>query len=52
MNTIKDYIMVKKCLPKEVCKTLIDECNERIWEKHKWNNYADRYILILSLQKN
>tara|TARA_R110002051_G_scaffold231087_1_gene293057 strand:- start:117 stop:683 length:567 start_codon:yes stop_codon:yes gene_type:complete len=40
MNTIKDYIMVKKCLPKEVCKTLIDECNERIWEKHKWNNYA------------
>ena len=40
MSTIKDYIMVVNAIPKEVCESLIDECNTKIWEKHKWNNYA------------
>ena len=40
MSTIKNYIYVKNHIPKEVCEALIDECNTRIWEKHKWNNYA------------
>jgi len=40
MSTIKDYIMVVNAIPKEVCETLIDECNNGIWQKHKWNNYA------------
>ena len=40
MSTIKSYIYVKNHIPKEVCEALIKECNTRIWEKHKWNNYA------------
>ena len=28
-------------IPKELCESLIDECNTKIWEKHKWNNYAE-----------
>jgi predicted 2-oxoglutarate/Fe(II)-dependent dioxygenase YbiX len=40
MSTIKSYIYVKNHIPKEVCEALIDECNKKIWEKHKWNNYA------------
>ena len=40
MSTIKDYIMVVNAIPKELCEALIDECNTKIWEKHKWNNYA------------
>ena len=40
MSTIKDYIMVVNTIPKELCEALIDECNTKIWEKHKWNNYA------------
>tara|TARA_R100000008_G_scaffold55854_2_gene34301 strand:+ start:2135 stop:2701 length:567 start_codon:yes stop_codon:yes gene_type:complete len=40
MNTIKNYISVENIIPKKLCKELIDECNTRIWEKHKWNNYA------------
>ncbi len=40
MSTIKSYIYVENHIPKEVCESLIDECNTKIWEKHKWNNYA------------
>ena len=40
MSTIKDYIMVVNTIPKELCEALVDECNTKIWEKHKWNNYA------------
>ena len=40
MSTIKSYIYVKNHIPKEVCEALIKECNTKIWEKHKWNNYA------------
>ena len=40
MSTIKSYIYVENHIPKEVCEALIDECNKKIWEKHKWNNYA------------
>ncbi len=40
MSTIKNYIYVENHIPKEVCESLIDECNTKIWEKHKWNNYA------------
>ena len=41
MSTIKSYIYVENHIPKEVCEALIDECNKKIWEKHKWNNYAE-----------
>ena len=40
MSTIKSYIYVENHIPKEVCEALIDECNTKILEKHKWNNYA------------
>ena len=41
MSTIKSYIYVKNHIPKEVCEALIKECNTKIWEKHKWNNYSE-----------
>ena len=40
MSTIKSYIYVKNHIPKELCEQLIDECNNGIWKKHTWNNYA------------
>ena len=35
MSTIKSYLYVENHIPKEVCEALIDECNKKIWEKHK-----------------
>ena len=43
MNQIEDYIIVKNTIPKELCKQLIDECNNDPnvrWIKHQWNNYT------------
>ena len=41
MNEIENYIIAaKNLIPKELCKELIDECNNRQWRKHRWNNYS------------
>ena len=40
MNQIEDYIIVKNTISKDLCKTMIDECNKREWRKHTWNNYT------------
>ena len=36
MNQIEDYIIVKNTIPREMCQSLIDECNEKEWKKHTW----------------
>ena len=40
MDKVEDYIIVKNTIPGEMCQSLIDECNRKEWQKHKWNNYA------------
>ena len=40
MNQIEDYIIVKNTIPKDLCKSMVDECNTREWRKHQWNNYT------------
>jgi len=40
MTDVKSYIYVENHIPKEVCETLIRECNTRVWEKHRWNDYS------------
>ena len=39
MKKIKDYIMVAKVLPDDLCDSLIKECNAKTWSKHKWSSY-------------
>ena len=47
MSTIKSYIYVGNHIPKEVCEALIDECNKKIWEKHKtiFHTFYDHLLL-------
>ena len=40
MNKVSDYIFVMNAIPKDLCESLIDECNKKEWKKHTWNNYA------------
>ena len=40
MEKVDDYIFIKNSIPKELCESLIDECNTKEWKKHTWNNYA------------
>ena len=40
MNQIEDYIIVKNTISKDLCKSMVDECNTREWRKHTWNNYT------------
>tara|TARA_R110000737_G_scaffold198462_1_gene218464 strand:- start:156 stop:725 length:570 start_codon:yes stop_codon:yes gene_type:complete len=40
MNLIEDYIIIKNNIPKKVCQSLIDECNNKAWDKHQWNILA------------
>jgi len=40
MNQIEDYIIIKNNIPKEICQSLIDACNNRKWDKHQWDNYG------------
>ena len=35
MNQIEDYIIVKNTIPKDLCKSMVDECNTREWRKHQ-----------------
>ena len=39
MNKVDDYIFVTNIIPKDLCESLIDECNTKKWKKHSWNNY-------------
>ena len=40
MDKVEDYIIVKNTIPGEMCRSLIDECNKKEWEKHNWYNYG------------
>ena len=40
MKTIEDYIFVTNTIPKDICKSLIDECNKKEWKKHTWYDYG------------
>jgi len=40
MNKVDDYIFIANVIPKDLCESLIDECNTKEWKKHTWNNYA------------
>jgi len=40
MDQIEDYIIVKNIISRDVCQSLIDECNKKEWRKHTWNSYA------------
>ena len=40
MNKVDDYIFITNVIPKDLCESLIDECNKKDWKKHTWNDYA------------
>jgi hypothetical protein len=40
LENIKDYILVKNCIPKEVCDATIKDISNNVWEKHLWQNYG------------
>ena len=41
LENVKDYILVKNCIPKDVCENMIKEINAKnIWTKHLWQNYG------------
>jgi predicted 2-oxoglutarate/Fe(II)-dependent dioxygenase YbiX len=41
LENIKDYILVKNCIPKEVCESMVrDIAANSPWEKHLWQNYG------------
>ena len=40
MNKVDDYIFITNVIPKELCESLIDECNKIPWKKNTWNNYG------------
>ena len=41
MDNVNDYIFITNVIPKDLCESLIDECNKKEWKKHTWNNYAE-----------
>ena len=59
---IDDYIYVGNYLPKELCKSLIEECNNKEWEKHAWynnkNNITSSYptkelsVMLATIEQN
>lgn len=41
LENVKDYIVVKNVIPKEICNNLIKDISKRnIWTKHEWQNYG------------
>jgi hypothetical protein len=41
LENIKDYIVVKNCIPSEVCDTLVKDISSKgYWETHRWQNYG------------
>tara|TARA_Y100000592_G_C5469939_1_gene318854 strand:- start:1209 stop:1757 length:549 start_codon:yes stop_codon:yes gene_type:complete len=41
MKNIKEFIMVKNNIPKDVCKNIIKKLNNEKWYKHAWYNYTN-----------
>mgnify|MGYP003653447130 CR=1 FL=1 len=42
MNSIDDYILTYNVIPKSLCRSLIEQCKESHWTKHKWSTYGQR----------
>ena len=42
MNNVDDYILTYNVLPKPLCRSLIKECDETSWTKHKWSTYGQK----------
>ena len=41
LENLKDYIIVKNCIPKDICESMIQDITaNNFWEKHKWQNYG------------
>ena len=40
MDKVSDYIFVMNAIPKDLCESLIDECNKKQWKKHTWYDYG------------
>lgn len=41
LENVKDYILVKNCIPKDVCESMIkDTTTKNVWTKHLWQNYG------------
>ena len=40
MNKVSDYIFIANVIPKDLCESLIDECNTKEWKKHTWYDYG------------
>ena len=55
MNKVSDYIFVTNAISKDLCESLIDECNKKQWKKHTWNDYTtgefSSEILLNNLDK-
>ena len=39
MDKVSDYIFITNVIPKELCESLIDECNKKQWKKQRENHY-------------
>jgi len=44
MDHVKDYIIVQNLIPKQLCKSLIIECEKLKWIKHNWYDYGKDQI--------
>ena len=42
MNNVDDFIFTSHVIPNELCKSLIKECEEAAWTKHKWSTYGQK----------
>ena len=40
MDKVDDYIFITNSIPKDLCESLIDECNKKEWKKHTWYDYG------------
>jgi hypothetical protein len=40
LENVKDYIIVKNCIPTEVCDSLVMDLVRNPWVKHQWQNYG------------
>ena len=42
MNNVDDYIITYNIIPKPLCRSLIKECDQSSWTKHKWSTYGQK----------
>ena len=40
LENLKDYIIVKNCIPTEVCDNMLTDLSRNPWTKHQWQNYG------------